>query len=178
MSMLVSEAEERQWYATSLAGKAAWLQKFWDRYAALAGLSIERRLAEHFMRAEQLENSGEGVQNPVMTARETDTTRVAPNFINAILGIKGMASIVAVNPEMVNTIRHGDATRTGRFLYCAPGWDTLDEVKANMKGWITQTFPDERIVQHKPTGTADGSSASPPSSFTRAAPALMSSTSK
>jgi glycosyltransferase involved in cell wall biosynthesis len=42
-------------------------------------------------------------------------------------------------------------------LVQAPGWDTLDEVKANMKGWTTQTFPDERIVQHKPTGTADGS---------------------
>lgn len=41
-------------------------------------------------------------------------------------------------------------------LVIAPGWDTIDEVKANMKGWRTRTFPDLRVVQHKPTGTADG----------------------
>jgi poly-beta-1,6-N-acetyl-D-glucosamine synthase len=42
-------------------------------------------------------------------------------------------------------------------LVRAPGWDTIDEVKANMLGWITRTFRDIRVVQHKPTGRADGS---------------------
>jgi len=37
------------------------------------------------------------------------------------------------------------------------GWDTLDEVKANMLGWSTRTFPDARLVHHRPTGGADGS---------------------
>lgn len=39
----------------------------------------------------------------------------------------------------------------------APGWDTIDEVKANLHGWNTRTFPDLNLVQHKPTGDADGS---------------------
>lgn len=38
----------------------------------------------------------------------------------------------------------------------APGWDTVDEVKANMLGWSTRTFPELRIIQHKKTGGADG----------------------
>ena len=42
-------------------------------------------------------------------------------------------------------------------LIRAPGWDTLDEVKANMLGWKTGSFPDLRVLQLKPTGAADGS---------------------
>ncbi len=38
----------------------------------------------------------------------------------------------------------------------APGWDTLDEVKANMLGWTTRNFPDLRLSHHKVTGAADG----------------------
>jgi glycosyltransferase involved in cell wall biosynthesis len=41
-------------------------------------------------------------------------------------------------------------------LLRAPGWDTIDEIKANMLGWTTRTFPDLRVIQHKPTGSADG----------------------
>ena len=41
-------------------------------------------------------------------------------------------------------------------LMPAPGWDTIDEVKANMKGWKTRTFNDVGVVQLKPTGVADG----------------------
>jgi poly-beta-1,6-N-acetyl-D-glucosamine synthase len=42
-------------------------------------------------------------------------------------------------------------------LIRAPGWDTLDEVKANMLGWKTYSFPNLRLLQLKPTGSADGS---------------------
>jgi glycosyltransferase involved in cell wall biosynthesis len=38
----------------------------------------------------------------------------------------------------------------------APGWDTLDEVRAQMLGWSTRTFPDVRALHLRPTGTADG----------------------
>jgi len=38
----------------------------------------------------------------------------------------------------------------------APGWDTIDEVKANMMGWNTKTFSTLKVIQHKPTGGADG----------------------
>lgn len=41
-------------------------------------------------------------------------------------------------------------------LICATGWDTLDEVKANMLGWATYSFQDIRMTQLKPTGNADG----------------------
>lgn len=42
-------------------------------------------------------------------------------------------------------------------LICSPGWDTFDEIKANMMGWTTSMFKDIRILHHKPTGSADGS---------------------
>jgi len=38
----------------------------------------------------------------------------------------------------------------------APGWDTMDEVKANMLGWGTRSFPDLHLHHHRYTGTADG----------------------
>ena len=41
-------------------------------------------------------------------------------------------------------------------LLAAPGWDTLDEVKANMMGWQTCCFPDLKLAHHKYTGSADG----------------------
>jgi glycosyltransferase involved in cell wall biosynthesis len=36
------------------------------------------------------------------------------------------------------------------------GWDTVDEVKANMRGWSTQSFPDLQLIHHRVTGTAQG----------------------
>ena len=41
-------------------------------------------------------------------------------------------------------------------LVKASGWDTIDEVKANLHGWTTRTFADLILVQHKPTGGAEG----------------------
>lgn len=41
-------------------------------------------------------------------------------------------------------------------LICLPGWDTVDELKANMLGWQTRTFADLAVEQLKATGTADG----------------------
>jgi poly-beta-1,6-N-acetyl-D-glucosamine synthase len=41
-------------------------------------------------------------------------------------------------------------------LETAPGWDTIDEVKANMLGWRTYTFPELRLLHHRITGSADG----------------------
>lgn len=36
------------------------------------------------------------------------------------------------------------------------GWDTVDEMKARMRGWSTLTFPDLQIIHHRATGTAQG----------------------
>ena len=41
-------------------------------------------------------------------------------------------------------------------LIQAPGWDTLDEVKANMLGWKTCSFPELKLLHHRYTGRADG----------------------
>jgi glycosyltransferase involved in cell wall biosynthesis len=41
-------------------------------------------------------------------------------------------------------------------LMPAAGWDTVDEVKANMLGWKTRSFEDLRLVHHRLTGSADG----------------------
>lgn len=41
-------------------------------------------------------------------------------------------------------------------LLQAPGWDTIDELKANMLGWRTRSFPDIPIQHHRYTGTVDG----------------------
>ena len=37
-----------------------------------------------------------------------------------------------------------------------PGWDTLDEVKANMLGWLTVTFSEIQLEHHRPAGGAYG----------------------
>jgi poly-beta-1,6-N-acetyl-D-glucosamine synthase len=36
------------------------------------------------------------------------------------------------------------------------GWDTLDELKANMLGWTSRTFTNVKILHRRPTGAADG----------------------
>jgi biofilm PGA synthesis N-glycosyltransferase PgaC len=41
-------------------------------------------------------------------------------------------------------------------LWPAPGWDTIDEVKANMLGWKTYAFPDLHLLHHRFTGTEEG----------------------
>jgi poly-beta-1,6-N-acetyl-D-glucosamine synthase len=41
-------------------------------------------------------------------------------------------------------------------LWPAPGWDAIDEVKANMLGWKSFTFNELRLLHHRLTGAADG----------------------
>ena len=41
-------------------------------------------------------------------------------------------------------------------LIQAPGWDTVDQIKANMLGWRTRTLPDVKLHHHRPTGGAYG----------------------
>ncbi len=38
----------------------------------------------------------------------------------------------------------------------APGWDTMDEVKANRLGWTSRSFAEPRLLHHRYTGSADG----------------------
>jgi biofilm PGA synthesis N-glycosyltransferase PgaC len=41
-------------------------------------------------------------------------------------------------------------------LLRAPGWDSIDEVKANMLGWKSYSFEELRVVHHRLTGSAEG----------------------
>ncbi len=41
-------------------------------------------------------------------------------------------------------------------LFSGAGWDTIDEVKANMLGWDTHGFRELQLVHHRLTGSADG----------------------
>ena len=41
-------------------------------------------------------------------------------------------------------------------LEARPGWDTIDEVRANMHGWTTRSLPGEAIFQQRATGSVDG----------------------
>lgn len=41
-------------------------------------------------------------------------------------------------------------------LIRAPGWDTIDELKANMLGWTTRSFRHIPLRHHRFTGSADG----------------------
>lgn len=41
-------------------------------------------------------------------------------------------------------------------LLKAPGWDTIDELKANMLGWSTQSFLHLPLLQARPTGATNG----------------------
>jgi len=40
-------------------------------------------------------------------------------------------------------------------LWVAPGWDTIDEVKANMLGWRSRSFSDVQLHHQRLTGTAE-----------------------
>ena len=42
-------------------------------------------------------------------------------------------------------------------LLQAPGWDTIDEVKASYLGWRTRSFPNILVLHNRPTGGAMGS---------------------
>ena len=41
-------------------------------------------------------------------------------------------------------------------LWPSAGWDTIDEVKANMLGWKTYSFPELQLLHHRFTGTEEG----------------------
>jgi glycosyltransferase involved in cell wall biosynthesis len=41
-------------------------------------------------------------------------------------------------------------------LVSVTGWDTIDELKANMLGWSTRTLSDVQIIHNRPSGAAYG----------------------
>jgi poly-beta-1,6-N-acetyl-D-glucosamine synthase len=72
----------------------------------------------------------------------------------------GSATALEVNPKFhvrgaTKIYRRACWEAIGGLLQ-APGWDTIDEVKANMLGWKSYSFSDLHLIHHRFTGTADG----------------------
>lgn len=75
---------------------------------------------------------------------------------NVVNGIEELEKCPAFHVRGATKIyRRGCWDAIGGF-WPAPGWDTMDEVKASMLGWTTKSFPDLHILHHRYTGTAEG----------------------
>jgi glycosyltransferase involved in cell wall biosynthesis len=100
---------------------------------------FERCLA-HFEEDARLGIAGGTVCRPAHGARRTvDSPGDPPFHVRGATKIYRRACWEAIAP-----------------LARAPGWDTIDEVKANLHGWRTRTFDDLELIQWKATGGADG----------------------
>lgn len=95
------------------------------------------RLIEHFERDPSLGIAGGEVYNP-----SPDGPKLEPQPLFHVRGATKMYTRVC-------WLAIGG-------LMPAPGWDTLDEVKANMLGFRTRSIADLRVYQHRVTGGADG----------------------
>ncbi|MGA7521086.1 MAG: glycosyltransferase family 2 protein [Acidobacteriaceae bacterium] len=86
----------------------------------------------------------------------------------ATLGIAGGTIYNVINgqaiPEVCNAFHVRGATKIYRRacwdaiggFWPAPGWDTMDEVKAQMLGWSTRTLAELQVLHYRPTGKNDG----------------------
>ncbi|MBD3241289.1 MAG: glycosyltransferase [Chitinivibrionales bacterium] len=96
-----------------------------------------RRLLEHFERDASLGIAGGEVYSPSPTGPRLEPQ---PAFhVRGATKVYSRACWLAIGGLMP-----------------APGWDTLDEVKANMLGFRTRSLPDLQVYQHRATGGADG----------------------
>lgn len=126
------------------AGHSLLGSEAWDYLVKLDGdLSFEADYFErsflHFGSDPKLGIGGGTIYSMVTGTAAIDSTGDPPFHVRGATKIYRRACWEAIAP-----------------LVRAPGWDTIDEVKANMLGWATRTFPELRLLQHKPTGSADG----------------------
>lgn len=75
---------------------------------------------------------------------------------NVIDGIKQMEEAPAFHVRGATKIYRRQCWEQIGGYWAAPGWDTMDEVKANSLGWTTRSFRALHLLHHRPTGTADG----------------------
>ena len=125
-------------------GYAAIRPQTWDFIVKLEGdLSFEpdyfQKCFERFEQNPQLGIAGGTVCNLVDGVLDEDS-KGDPRF-----HVRGATKIY----------RHECWQQIGGLIR-APGWDTVDEVTANMHGWKTGTFAELKLVHHRATGHADG----------------------
>jgi poly-beta-1,6-N-acetyl-D-glucosamine synthase len=116
----------------------------WDYLVKLdADLSFDARYFEHCFREFEQDSKlgiGGGTVCCIRNGQVEPETRGDPPFhVRGATKIYRNACWQAIQP-----------------LARGAGWDTIDEVTANHRGWSTRTFPALNVVQHKPTGGADG----------------------
>jgi len=94
---------------------------------------------KHFQEDSKLGIGGGTISN------EVNGTYVAESEVDPVFHVRGATKIY----------KRACWDAIGGLIRVA-GWDTVDEVKANMLGWRTRTFPDVRIIHHRLAGGAYG----------------------
>ena len=112
----------------------------WDFAAKLDGdVSFHpdyfQRCLEHFATDPRLGIGGGTVFTPTKEGLRTDSVGDPPFHVRGTAKIYRRACFQQIGP-----------------LVKAPGWDTLDEVRANLLGWSTRTFPDVGMVRPQADG--------------------------
>jgi len=75
---------------------------------------------------------------------------------NVIDGVKQVEECPAFHVRGATKIYRRECWEMIGGFWPAPGWDTMDEVKASMLGWTSRSFPDLQLLHHRLTGTAEG----------------------
>ena len=75
---------------------------------------------------------------------------------NVINGVKKVEECPAFHVRGATKIYRRACWEAIGGFWPAPGWDTMDEVKASMLGWTSRSFPNLQILHHRLTGTAGG----------------------
>lgn len=71
-------------------------------------------------------------------------------------GVKRMESAPSFHVRGATKIYRKECWDAIGGFWPAPGWDTIDEVKANRLGWSSRSFPKAFLIHHRHTGSADG----------------------
>ena len=77
------------------------------------------------------------------------------NLVNGVLTVESKIDPAFHVRGATKIYRHECWQAIGGLIRAA-GWDTVDELKANMLGWITRTFSEVKVVHHRPAGQAYG----------------------
>ncbi len=75
---------------------------------------------------------------------------------NVIDGVKQIEKCPAFHVRGATKIYRKECWDAIGGFWPAPGWDTMDEVKASMLGWTSRSFPNLHLLHHRLTGTAEG----------------------
>ena len=75
---------------------------------------------------------------------------------NLVDGVKMIEACPAFHVRGATKIYRRECWDAIGGFWPAPGWDTMDEVKASMLGWTTRSFPELHLLHHRLTGSAEG----------------------